>query len=230
MPCKTKRQQQVSKLFRKKGCYVSQEITRETEEIVESEEADKTVDKAVRMEVETVEEGEAVDYWTEEDLREFEKAESRLITEALHWHEDATSSIRAAYIKASRTTIWKHKNKKKELEYDAMGMKQIDAFFRSTEASTSMFSLQSSQLSLETTQNSSLISIEITKNLQVRLEEVNKQCSISQSAKTKNNTFTYYYLCHLSIRRYIQLLLDGQGKMNASNQIAQTMWSKGDYM
>ncbi len=55
-----------------------------------------------------------------------------------------------------------------------MGMKSLDAFFRSTEASTSMFSLQSSQLSLETTQNSSLISIEITKNLQVHLEEVNK--------------------------------------------------------
>ena len=79
-------------------------------------------------------------------------------------------------------------------------------------------------------QNSSLISIEVTKNLQVRLEEVNKQCSISQSAKTKNNTFTYDYLRHLSIRRYIQLLLDRQDKMNASNQIAQTMWSKGDYM
>ncbi len=105
MSHKTKRQQQVSKLSRKKGCYVSQEITRETEEIVESEEADKTVDKAVRMEVETVEEGEAVDYWTEENLREFEEAGSRLITKALHWHEDAISSIRAAYTKASRTTI-----------------------------------------------------------------------------------------------------------------------------
>ena len=174
MPRKTKKQQQVSKLSRKKGHYVSQEITRKTEEIVESEEAGKTVDKAVRIEVETVEEGEAVNYWTEEDLRKFEEAGSRLITEALHWHEDATSSIRAAYTEASRTTIWRHKNKKKELEYDAIGIKSLDTFFRSTEASTSMSSLQLSQLSLETTQNSSLISIEVTKNLQVCLEEVNK--------------------------------------------------------
>ncbi|PKB93037.1 hypothetical protein RhiirA5_387435, partial [Rhizophagus irregularis] len=44
------------------------------------------------------------------------------------------------------------------------------------------------------------------------------------------NVFTYDYLRHLSIRRYIQLLLDGWGKMDASNQIAQTVWSKGDYI
>ena len=44
------------------------------------------------------------------------------------------------------------------------------------------------------------------------------------------NVFIYDYLCHLSICRYIQLLLDGLGKMNASNQITQTIWSKGDYI
>src|SRR3989440_2823372 len=43
------------------------------------------------------------------------------------------------------------------------------------------------------------------------------------------NVFTYDYLRHLSIRRYIQLLLDGCGKMDASNQIAQAVWNKGDY-
>ena len=139
MPCKTKRQQQVSKLFRKKGRYVSQEITRKTEEIVESEEAGKIVDKAVRMEVKTVEEGEAVDYWTEENLREFEEAGSRLITKALHWHENTTNNIRIAYTRNSRTTIWRNKNKKKELEYDAKGMKTLDIFFKSTEISTSIF-------------------------------------------------------------------------------------------
>ena len=44
------------------------------------------------------------------------------------------------------------------------------------------------------------------------------------------NVFTYDYLRHLNIRRYIQLLLDGWGKMDASNQIAQTVWNKGDYI
>ena len=66
--------------------------------------------------------------------------------------------------------------------------------------------------------------------MQIRLEEINQQCSISKSAKTNHNIFTYDYLRRLSIRRYIQLLLDGQGKMKASDQIAQTMWNKGDYM
>ena len=43
------------------------------------------------------------------------------------------------------------------------------------------------------------------------------------NVKMNKNVFTYDYLRHLSIRRYIQLLLDGLGKMNASNQIAQTI-------
>ena len=44
------------------------------------------------------------------------------------------------------------------------------------------------------------------------------------------NVFIYDYLCYLSICKYIQLILDGLGKMNANNQIAQTIWSKGDYI
>ena len=51
--------------------------------------------------------------WTEEDLREFEKTGKRLITEALHWNENATNSIRAVYTGTSRTTTWRHKNKMK---------------------------------------------------------------------------------------------------------------------
>ena len=45
----------------------------------------------------------------------------------------------------------------------------------------------------------------------------NKKCKIDK------NIFTYNYLYHLSIRRYIQLLLDSLSKMNVSNQIAQTV-------
>ena len=51
-----------------------------------------------------------------------------------------------------------------------------------------------------------------------------------KSAKTNKNVYTYDHLRYLSIRRYMQLLLDGCGKMDASNQIAQTMWNKGDYV
>ncbi|PKY61908.1 hypothetical protein RhiirA4_487542 [Rhizophagus irregularis] len=52
----------------------------------------------------------------------------------------------------------------------------------------------------------------------------------NKSAKTNKNVFTYDYLRRLSIHRYIQLLLDGRSKMDASNQIAQTMWDKCDYI
>ena len=39
------------------------------------------------------------------------------------------------------------------------------------------------------------------------------------------NVFIYDYLCYLSICRYIQLILDGLGKINVSNQIVQTILS-----
>ena len=67
-------------------------------------------------------------------------------------------------------------------------------------------------------------------NLQNRLEEINHQCTTLKSAKANNKIFTYDHLRRLSIRRFIQLLLDGRGKMDASNEIAQTIWNKGDYM
>ena len=116
----------------------------------------------------------------------------------------------------------------KALKCDAKGMRTLDTFFKSTEASTSMSSSRSSRSSQpfpesinisippKITKNS-LIPIETKTNLQIRLEEINQQCSISKSVKTNKNIFTYDYLRCLSIRRYIQLLLDGQGKMDASN-------------
>src|SRR5205823_10432525 len=66
--------------------------------------------------------------------------------------------------------------------------------------------------------------------LYIRLEELNQQCSIGKSAKVKDKTFIYDYLHLLSIRQFLQLLLNGENKMNASRQIAQTIWHKGDYM
>ena len=62
----------------------------------------------------------------------------------------------------------------------------------------------------------------------MRLEEVNQQCLIKKSSKI--NVLVYDYLRLLSISRFIQLLLDGKGKMDASIQIAKTVWNKGDYM
>ena len=60
----------------------------------------------------------------------------------------------------------------------------------------------------ETIQSSSLSSVNITQNLQARLEEINQKRSILKSAKINNSIFTYDYLRCLSIYRFIQSLLD----------------------
>ncbi|CAB4473775.1 unnamed protein product [Rhizophagus irregularis] len=238
MPRKTKRQLQVNKIPRKKGRYIS----RETE--IEAVEGEKWIDNENINEwaegeiVEDQIEDEINNDWTK-DLEEFEKVGKKLITEVLCWHEKATGSIRAAYNGTSRTTVWRNTKKKEELAHDAKGMRTLDTLFRSTEKSTNMPLPQSLKpqslspspfLSFETTPNSSLISDEITRNLYIRLDEINQQCTVTKNVKMNKNVFTYDYLRHLSIRRYIQLLLDGRGKMDASNQIAQTVWNKGDYI
>src|SRR5438045_2539758 len=233
MPRKTKRQQQVNQIPRKKGHYVSQDqviMEETTTEVIETvEEGEKwweneIIEEWIEDEVikewsedETIKlsRDEAVENWTEEDLKEFDVVGNRLITEALLWHEDATRSIRAVYTGNSRTTMWRKEKEKKKLKEDAKGMRTLDTFFRSR---SSPFP--------KITQNPSF-SVD---NLHIRLEEINQQCLISKSAKKNEKLFTYDYLRCLSIRRFIQLLLDGQGKMNASDNIAQTMWNKGDYM
>ena len=71
-------------------------------------------------------------------------------------------------------------------------MRTLDTLFRSTEKSTSMplpqsLKLQSPSsspfLSFETTPNSSLISEEITRNLQIRLDKINQQCTVTKNVK-----------------------------------------------
>ncbi|UZO06126.1 uncharacterized protein OCT59_026457 [Rhizophagus irregularis] len=64
-------------------------------------------------------------------------------------------------------------------------------------------------LSFETTPNSSLISDEITRNLYIRLDEINQQCTVTKNIYT--------------------VIIRWSGKMDASNQIAQTVWSKGKH-
>src|SRR5437899_72534 len=48
-------------------------------------------------------------------------------------------------------------------------------------------------------------------NLHRRLEEANQRCSITKFSKVNSQIFTYDYLRFLSIHRFIQLLLSGQG-------------------
>src|SRR4051812_32461343 len=100
MAPKTKIQKQVDKSHRKKGCYISRELE-VTNEIINLEEGE-----VVTIEDET-------GYWTEEDLREFEETEKRLIieedlrefeetekkliTDVLHWHKGSASNFRAVY-------------------------------------------------------------------------------------------------------------------------------------
>ena len=111
MPHKTKRQQQVSKVPRKKGCFISQELAKKVIRPEVTIENDKTMvgevvrtigtkGKAVEMEgknygmigediwienkIRIEDENWTEEDWAEEDLIEFEKVRKRLITEALH--------------------------------------------------------------------------------------------------------------------------------------------------
>ncbi|CAB4473944.1 unnamed protein product [Rhizophagus irregularis] len=175
--------------------------------------------------------------WTGEELKEFDKVGKRLITKALHWHE-------AVYTGNSRTTVWRKGKEKQKLENETKGMKTLDTFFKSSETLYSPRSSQSrsspsqsSPSQSSPSQSSSSLFSEIIKsplfsvdNLHIRLKEINQQCIISKSAKDNEKIFTYNYLRCLSIRGFIQLLLDGEGKMNASNNIAQIVWNIGDYM
>ncbi|GES98821.1 hypothetical protein PHYBLDRAFT_144584 [Rhizophagus clarus] len=243
MTRKTKRQQQVSKISRKKGRFISQDqfFVEElvTEEIETAEESEKWIENDIieeRMEDEAVEDwvdDETVENWTEENLKEFEEVGERLTTEVLRWHDGAAKSIRAVYTGNSRTTVWRKKDEKKRLSDDAKGMKTLDNFFKNTEirSSETLHSLRSSPFPSsspfpEITQNP-LFSVD---NLHKRLEEINQQCLITKSVKKNKELFTYDHLRRLSIRRFIQLLLDGQGKMDASNNIAQAVWNKGELL
>ena len=57
----------------------------------------------------------------------------------------------------------------------------------------------------------------------MHLEKLNQLCLIGKFKKENHNIFTYDYVRLLSVRHFIQQLIDGQGKMTVSNQIAQVM-------
>ena len=155
-----------------------------------------------------------VDDWTEDDLKEFKDVEKKLITETLHWHEDANHSIRAVYIGNSRIITWRKEKKKEKLKENAKEMRTIDTFFRNSEQSSSSQSsssrLSSSQLSSSLSLKSSSLmsqpsqpSLSLSNNLHIRLEEINQQCLLLKSAKENEKLYTYDYLRRLSIRRFI---------------------------
>jgi hypothetical protein len=215
----TKRQQQIKRLPRKRGRFIHHEDNEPTNEIGE-------VEKFENIE-------ETINEWTEGELREFEEVGRRLISEVLKWDKGAMSKIRAVYTGTSRTTLWRQKKEKKKLEEHAKEIKKMNDIFQPVFEDISISNMHSSILPLSLrpiTYNSPSLSIDAMTDLRMRLEELNQQCSVGKSLKDNSDTFTYEYIRLLSIRRFIQQLLDGQGKMVASNQIAQIMWNKGDYM
>ncbi len=105
-------------------------------------------------------------------------------------------------------------------------MRTIDTFFRNSEQSSSSRSSSSSSLSLKSSlliSQPSQLSLSPSNNLHIRLEKINQQYLLLKSAKENEKLYTYDYLCRLNIHKFIQLLLDGQEKMEASNNIAQTI-------
>jgi hypothetical protein len=111
MPRKTRRQQQISKIPRKKGRYASQDQVTIVDEIIEERSEDEVVEKFAENEIienvisDNEIEDETVEDWLKEDLEAFKEIGKRFINETLHWHEDASSNIRAIYTGDSRTTL-----------------------------------------------------------------------------------------------------------------------------
>src|SRR5437899_363499 len=115
----TKRQQQVSKLPRKKGHFAFQEeAIEEWEDAAVQEAIGEWEGAADIQEVLGEWEGaadiqEVLGEWQEEELREFEEVGKRFIHEVLCWHKGAGSSFRTVYTGISRTTNWRLKKGKK---------------------------------------------------------------------------------------------------------------------
>ena len=117
MPRPTKRQQQVSKLSRKRGRFVPQKhLSREAAIISEVTVIPQEQELAATPEVaaHTSEEALAVDVleWEEEELREFEVVGKRFINEALLWRKEAASGLRTVYTGTLRSTKWRQKKGK----------------------------------------------------------------------------------------------------------------------
>ncbi|CAG8625854.1 17590_t:CDS:1 [Acaulospora morrowiae] len=199
----TKRQKQVNSLPRKRGCFVPQ---KEIQEVTEMQE--------------------------------------EFISRA-HEIGEVVNMKKRVYTKTSRTTIWRQNKKRKDQEKDAKEKKKdilLDAKTSSDDETLTTMSLPS-PLSQAIIQNpTSMLSLSQpaqvitqsptshidTSSLYRRLEEVSRQCAITKSSKA--SVPTYDYLRLLSISKFIRLLLNGKGKMDASKQIAQAVWNKGEYM
>ena len=130
---------------------------------------------------------DTVEDWSEEDFKAFEEIGKRFINEALYWHKDITSSIRAIYTGDLRIMLWRNEKKKAELEEHAKGIKKIDTFFKSAS---------------EDIRSSKPIPIDTKTDLHTCLEKLNQLCSIGKSKKENHNIFTYDYVHLLSIRQY----------------------------
>ena len=117
MTRKTKRQQQISKIPRKKGCFISQDqvtaIEKEwmEDKVIEEWSKEEAVEKLTENEnlediiSDNEIENDTIEDWSEEDFKAFKEIGKRFINEALHWHKDAISSIRIIYTEDSRTML-----------------------------------------------------------------------------------------------------------------------------
>ena len=151
--------------------------------------------------------------WSAEDFQEFQNVEKRL---ELVWKEDALKNKRVYYDSTSRTTQWRKRKAEEELKEHVHSFAKIDTFFR-----------PSTLISASSSAFTSSLPSSFFPDLQACLEDLNNRCKILKSNKSYD---TYEYIQLLSLHQYYQLCLNGMGKMNASLQIAENFWRKGDYM
>lgn len=223
MPRPNKRKLHTSKLSRKQGRFVSQEMTLDM---------DMTQDLPQ-------------DGIAEEEMPQIEPMKEVTITQ-----EKANEVKKAPYTGMSRTTVWRKKQKvKTSLNVEAspdlshlFPAANIVNRLQSPQPSSAVLlanALSLVNLTRSSTLNPSIMPtppqittynlrspVEAKEKLEMRLKEINIQCKITKSSKA--NVPIYNHLRLLSISRYIKLLLDGWGKMDASIHLAQTIWGNGD--
>ncbi|CAG8713955.1 3898_t:CDS:1, partial [Acaulospora morrowiae] len=166
----------------------------------------------------------------QKEIQEVTEMQEKFISRA-HEVDEVVNIKKKVYTKTSRTMIWRQNKKRKDQEKDAKEKKKdilLNAKTSSDDKTLTIMSLpsQSSQAIIQNPTSmlslsqpaqviiQSLTSHIDTSSLYRHLEEVSRQYTITKSSKA--SVPTYDYLCLLSISKFIQLLLNGKGKMNVS--------------
>ncbi|CAG8841887.1 19074_t:CDS:1, partial [Racocetra persica] len=90
---------------------------------------------------------ESQEKWTEDELVEFERVGTRLLSEILRCHKNTARNLRIVYTGTSRTTTWRQKKKYINDKENTKGIKKLETFFQPSSLTTSQLICQESYTS-----------------------------------------------------------------------------------